>query len=151
MLVTNHVLAGAIIGRALARHPVAAFGAGVVSHFAMDACPHWGDGRREMTDEFLHVARCDGCAGLAAMTVSAGLTPGHSRKAVLGGMLGGAVVDADKPCQYFFGFNPFPRVFQRFHQRIQREAPHRLPHEVMTGVALAVLTLSVLGRTNRRP
>ena len=42
MLLTNHVLSGAVIG-ALARRPVPAFAAGVASHFVLDAIPHWGD------------------------------------------------------------------------------------------------------------
>ena len=42
MLLTNHVLSGALIG-ALARRPAAAFAAGVASHFVLDALPHWGN------------------------------------------------------------------------------------------------------------
>ena len=41
MLVTNHVLSGAVIGAAV-RRPVPAFALGVASHFALDAVPHWG-------------------------------------------------------------------------------------------------------------
>lgn len=138
MIVSSHVLAGALIGRALARHPAAAFAAGVVSHLAMDACPHWGSGQDPAGRAvFIKVAKCDGCAGLAAMAVGAGLAPGRTRRAVVAGMLGGAVVDADKPCEYFFDWNPFPRRFQRFHARIQNESPDRLPAEVAVAAALA--------------
>ena len=42
MLLTNHVLSGALIG-ALTRRPLPAFAAGVASHFALDAVPHWGN------------------------------------------------------------------------------------------------------------
>ena len=42
MLLTNHVLSGALIG-ALARRPLPAFAAGVASHFVLDAVPHWGE------------------------------------------------------------------------------------------------------------
>ena len=42
MLLTNHVLSGALIG-ARARGPEQAFAAGVASHFVLDAIPHWGD------------------------------------------------------------------------------------------------------------
>lgn len=146
MLVTNHVLAGALIGRATARRPFLAFAAGVVSHFAMDACPHWGDKRPGTYDRFIHVARCDGCAGLAAMALGAGLSPGHSRRAVAAGMLGGAVVDADKPMVYFFGWNPFPRWLQEFHERIQNEAPHRMPHELAVGAGLLLAVAALVPR-----
>ena len=42
VLLTNHVLSGALIG-ALARRPAAAFAAGMASHFVLDALPHWGN------------------------------------------------------------------------------------------------------------
>ncbi len=140
MLVTSHVLAGALIGRAVARNPVAAFGVGVVSHFAMDACPHWGlnDPPGVWSDKFVRVAKCDGCAAMAAMALGAALAPGRSRRAVIAGMVGAALPDADKPMEYFLGINPFPKRVQRFHSRIQREAQHRLPQEVVTAVMLGI-------------
>jgi hypothetical protein len=149
VMVTNHVLAGATIGVLLRRRPALAFAAGVASHLAMDACPHWGplpDDPR-FAEKFLRVARCDGCIGLAAMAIAAGAAPGGSRKATFAGMLGAAVVDADKPCQHFFGFTPFPAWFQAFHGRIQREAPNRLAHEIGLGVALAALAGAALRRS----
>ena len=144
MLVTSHVLAGAIVGRVLGRHPLGAFAAGVVSHFAMDACPHWGDPDAGMDARFLRVARCDGCCALAAMAVAAGLSPRRSRRAVAAAMLGGALVDADKPMRHFFGWNPFPDPVNRLHHWIQNEAPHRLPHEVAAAACLAVAAAAVL-------
>ncbi|HMC40891.1 MAG TPA: hypothetical protein VKI19_14595 [Acidimicrobiales bacterium] len=145
MFVTTHVLAGAVIGRVLAGHPVAAFAAGVVSHFAMDACPHYGDDAVEIGDpEFIRVARCDGCAGLAAMAVGAGLAPRPARRAGLAGMLGGAIVDSDKPMEYFFGWNPWPEAWNRFHKRVQNQEPHRLPHELLIAAALAALVWQVV-------
>lgn len=137
------MLAGALIGRAAARHPAAAFGMGVVSHFAMDACPHWGihNPVGGFSDEFLRVAKCDGCAALAAMAVAAGLAPGRSRRAVIAGMAGAALPDLNKPMKYLVGFNPFPGPVDRFHMRIQRESPDLMPLEI--GIA-AVLTAAVL-------
>ena len=62
MLLTNHVVSGALIG-ALARRPLPAFAAGVASHFVLDAVPHWGDwGSRR---RFLRVAVADGLVSLA--------------------------------------------------------------------------------------
>lgn len=144
MLVTSHVLAGALIGRVLSRHPLGAFAAGVLSHFAMDACPHWGVTGPGSEDRFLRVARCDGCCGLAAMAVAAGVSPPGVRTAVVAGMVGAASVDADKPLGHFFGWNPFPAPVNRFHQWVQNEAPHRLPHEIVTAAALSALALRVL-------
>ncbi len=144
MLVTSHVLAGAVIGSVARRHPLAAFAAGAVSHLVMDNCPHWAPEQDGWSDDFLRVARCDGCAGLTAMAVSAGLAPREARLATVAGMAGAAVFDLDKPCQYFFGFNPFPRWFQRFHNAIQREAPHRMPHELAAASGLALLAFVAL-------
>jgi len=151
VLVTSHVLTGALIGRAMARHPVGAFAVGVVSHFAMDACPHYGDdGQGYDSPDFFRVACCDGCAGLAAMALAAGLSPRRSRRAVVAGMLGGAVVDSDKPAQFFFGWDPWPKWWGRFHKRVQTEDPGRMPQEVMVAAALAALVVVLLpARRNR--
>jgi hypothetical protein len=114
----------------------------------MDACPHWGTEDRSMNEAFLRVARCDGCAGLAAMALAAGFSPGRSRKAVVAAMVGGALPDVDKPLVYFAGWNPFPAWFQRFHMEIQNESPRRLPVEL--GVA-AALSAALVAVTSRRP
>ncbi len=145
MLVTSHVLVGALIGRVMARHPVGAFATGVVSHFAMDACPHYGDpDLRRGSSEFLRVARCDGCAGLASMALAAGISPRRCRRAVVAGMVGGAIVDTDKPMEHFFGWNPWPGWWNRFHKRIQNEEPNRLPGEVVVIAALLVVVGALL-------
>jgi hypothetical protein len=145
MFVTSHVLVGALIGRALARHPVGAFAAGVVSHFAMDACPHYGDENMTVDDpRFIRMAKCDGCAGLGAMAVAAGLAPRGSRRAVVAGMLGGAVVDSDKPFEYFIGWNPWPQAWNRFHKRIQNQDAGRMPSELLVAAGLAALVWKVL-------
>ena len=91
MLITNHVLSGALVG-AFAPGPVSAFGIGIASHFALDTVPHWGD---EAT--FLRVAVVDGLVGLAAMGTVARLTRPERRGRVVAGMLGACLPDADKP------------------------------------------------------
>ena len=65
MLVTNHVLSGALIGGAV-RRPLPAFTLGVVSHFALDAVPHWGK-FGSLPGGMLRVAVPDGLAGLAVI------------------------------------------------------------------------------------
>lgn len=144
---TSHVAAGALIGRALAGHPVGAFAVGVVSHFAMDACPHWGTpDDAEHYEDFVRVATCDGCAGLASMALAAGVASGPARRAVVAGMLGAAFVDADKPMVYFFGWNPFPGPVRRLHKRVQNQAEHRLPAEVITAAGLVALAVAAVRR-----
>ena len=77
MLLTNHVLSGALIG-ALTRRPLPAFAIGVASHFALDAVPHWGKwGSRR---RFLRVAVTDGLISLAAMGALAALSPVERRR-----------------------------------------------------------------------
>ena len=122
MLLTNHVLSGALIG-ALTRRPLTAFAAGAASHFVLDAVPHWGDWGSQR--RFLRVAVPDGLISLATMAAFAAASPPDRRLAVLAGMAGAALPDADKPTKLWFGWSPFPRAVDRFHNRIQREAWHR--------------------------
>ncbi|MGQ7297770.1 hypothetical protein [Quadrisphaera sp. KR29] len=147
MLVTNHVLAGAVLGSGpLARRPVLAFAAGVASHLALDTVPHWGDQRRRV---FLVTAVCDGLAGLAAIALVARAT---SRRrpavllSVLAGMAGGAFPDLDKPSTLFFGGSPFPARWDAFHARIQRESPRRMPQEALVAGLLGLVVDRLLGR-----
>lgn len=144
MFITNHVLAGTIAGTALRRRPVLAFAAGVATHVAMDMTPHWGDPTLE-NDGFIKVAKRDGVLGLGvvALVTAAGLPP---RTALLAGIAGAALLDADKPCEYFFGFNPWPRWLDEFHRRIQRESLEGIRVEMATGVALAAVSAVVLAR-----
>ena len=141
MLVTNHVLSGAVIG-AVARGPAQAFALGVASHFALDAVPHWGDWRDR--EHFLYVAKRDGLAGLAVMGVMTAAAPADRRISVLAGMAGAAFPDLEKPCRQWFGFSPFPLVVNRFHAVIQRESLSRVPVEVAAGVTFAGAALALL-------
>jgi hypothetical protein len=161
MLLTNHVLSGALIG-ALARRPLPAFAAGVASHFALDAVPHWAErdwrdnprrflrvavphwAERDWRDNprrFLRVAVPDGLAGLAALCALAAAAPPPRRRAVLAGMAGAALPDADKPARLWFGRSPWPDLVDRFHDGIQREAPGRGRYELLAAGVLAAAAL----------
>jgi hypothetical protein len=148
VLLTNHVLSGALIG-ALARRPAPAFAVAVASHFALDALPHWGDW--DSNRRFLQVAVPDGLIGLAAMGAFTALSPAERRPAVVAGMAGAALPDIDKPVRMCFGRSPFPGVVDRFHGRIQREAAGRAPLEMLAAGALAVTAVAVLRRRAGRP
>ena len=143
MLLTNHVLSGALIG-ALVRRPVPAFAVGVASHFVLDAMPHWGKWRSRR--HFMRVAVPDGLISLAAMGALAALSPAERRAAVVAGMAGAALPDLDKPAFVYFGRSPFPRAVNRFHSRIQREAPGRAHLEALAAGTLAVAALAVIRR-----
>lgn len=152
MFITNHVYAGALIGSVCEDRVGPAFVAGFASHLAMDAMPHWGDDTLYLDDAaFIRIARRDGLLGLASLVGLVTAASGR-RRAVLAAMAGSTLLDADKPCRYFFGVNPFPRWLDRFHHWIQHEAPHRMPHEAGVGLALAAVTIPMLRRrSSRRP
>jgi hypothetical protein len=141
MLVTNHVLSGAVIGAAT-RRIVPAFLLGIASHFALDAVPHGGD--RNLT--LMQVAVPDGLAGLAVMGAMTALAPRGRRAAVLAGMAGAALPDLNKPSVVFFGRSPFPRAVERLHKVIQDEAPHRFKYEVAVAVAFCAAAVGLLRR-----
>ena len=144
MLLTNHVLSGALIG-ALARRPLPAFVLGVASHFVLDAVPHWGDWGSER--RFLRVAVPDGLISLATMGALAAATPADRRLAVLAGMTGAALPDIDKPTNLWFSWSPFPAAVDRFHGRIQRESPGRAYVELLAAAAFGSAALIALRRT----
>ena len=148
MFITNHVLAGAIAGSVFRRRPVAAFGLGFATHVVMDMTPHWGNPQLGR-DGFYAVAKRDGLLGLAtvALVTVAGVPP---RRALLAGMAGAAILDSDKPGEFFFGVNPLPAVIDRRHKRIQRESPEGLRTELAAGVALAAGVTAFLVRARRR-
>ena len=137
MLVTNHVLSGALVGR-VARGPVSAFGLGVASHFVLDAIPHWGG--RDIRD-IMGIAVTDGLVGLAAMAGVVAITAPEDRLRVLAGMSGACLPDLDKPAVVFFGRSPFPARFDLFHGAIQTESPRRMPQEILVGLAGAAAVL----------
>ena len=148
MLLTNHVLSGALIGT-LARRPAPAFAVGVASHFVLDAVPHWGKwGSRR---KFLRVAVPDGLISLAAMGAITALAPAERRPAVLAGMTGAALPDIDKPTGLFFGWSPFPAAVDSFHRRIQPEAAGRAHIELLAAGAFAAALTVLRGNGGRRP
>jgi hypothetical protein len=140
MLVTNHVLSGAVIGAASRRRPASAFALGVLSHFALDAVPHWGKGRLK----FMQVAVPDGLTGLAVMGALTALAPRDARLPVFAGMAGAALPDLDKPSIVFFGRSPWPGVVDRFHMRIQDEAPHRFKYELAAATLFLAAAVALL-------
>ncbi len=144
MLLTNHVLSGALIG-ALARRPLPAFAAGVASHFVLDAVPHWGDWGSQ--HRFLRVAVPDGLTSLAAMGAIAAVSSSDRRMAVLAGMAGAALPDIDKPANLWFGWSPFPAAIDRFHSGIQREASHRAYVELLAAAAFTPAAFIALRRS----
>ncbi len=145
VLITNHVLSGAVVG-ALTRDPVRAFGRGFLSHFVLDALPHFG-----LDEEHLmKVAVPDGLLGLAAIGLVVRETPRHLVLPVLAGIAGACLPDMDKPGQQFFDRSPFPPWFDRVHAAIQPEASHRMPIELAAAAIFAGALSVLLGRDRRQ-
>jgi hypothetical protein len=141
VLITNHVLSGAVLGH-LAPGVTSAAAAGFVSHFALDAVPHFG------VDDIhlMRVAVPDGLTGLAVLGLVLARTPRRHRLRVAAGIAGACLPDLDKPGKQFFGRSPFPPAFDAFHSGIQSESPRRLPVEA----AAAALCLAALSSLRRR-
>jgi hypothetical protein len=142
VLITNHVVAGAVIG-AVTQGPASAFALGIVSHAVMDAVPHWG---HPDYDVFIKVAVVDGLVGLATMAALAQASPPGRRAAVVAGMLGACFPDSDKPSTLFFGGSPFPAWVDEVHKRIQNEAQERMPFEAIGGLLGAIAVHALLRR-----
>jgi LexA-binding, inner membrane-associated putative hydrolase len=151
MLVTNHVLSGAVVGAAL-RNPIPAFAVGVASHFALDSVPHWG--QWDSDQQFFRVAVIDGLTGLTTMAAMTRLARRNGTPwlalSVLAGMAGAALPDLDKPAKILLGHTLWPEKVNDFHHRIQDEAPHRFySHEVVGAVTFVVGAVALIRRFAR--
>jgi len=151
VFVTNHVLAGALIGRRYPGRPATAFLVGLGSHLAMDAVPHWGC---DVTvaggpERFLRAARRDGVLGLVLTGGALLATDRRHRVSTAAAIAGSVLLDIDKPMDHFFGVNPIPALVQDVHGGIQRESERGMPVEWVTGVLLAVAELRALARRRR--
>jgi hypothetical protein len=149
VFVTNHALAGAAIG-ALAERPLRAFAAGVASHVVMDMTLHFGDPELDEAG-FLRLARVDGTIGLGVVGAVALAAPRRVRAASLAGLAGACLIDLDKPGRHFLGRSPFPRIVDRFHGRIQNEAPHGAWIEAATTAALVAVVAAAFRFRGGRP
>jgi hypothetical protein len=143
VLITNHVLSGAVLG-AVAPDIGQAATLGFMSHFVLDGLPHFGVDEEHL----LKVAVPDGLLGLAAIGAIARATPPGRRLTVLAGIFGACLPDLDKPGRQFFGRSPFPRWFDAAHARIQDEEVHRFTVELASA---AVFTVALVALLPRRP
>ena len=149
MLISTHVLSGALLGRVVGR-PVPALAVGLASHLALDRLPHWGKGGgwpvEDLDDETFRVAVVDGLAGLTLIAVLLRVVPARSRAAVLAGIVGACLPDLDKPGRRFVGRSPWPERFDRLHaeMQVEVESPDRLAQDVAiaaVGTAVSVAAL----------
>lgn len=151
MLISTHVLSGALLGRAV-RRPVPALVLGAASHLLLDALPHWGHGTgwppAPMDEQMFRVAAVDGLTGLALLALVARTAGPEHRLGVLAAVAGACAPDLDKPGRLWAGRSPWPEAFDRLHARIQVdvERPELLRRDVAVVAVGALLTLAVLAR-----
>ena len=149
MLISTHVLSGALLGRALGR-PVPALVVGLGSHLLLDRLPHWGKGGgwpvEEMDDETFRVAVVDGLVGLTLIAVVLRVVPAARRPGVLAGIVGACLPDLDKPGRRFAGRSPWPERFDRLHAEMQvgAESPDRLAQDVAIAAVGTAVSVAVL-------
>jgi len=151
VFVTNHVLSGVVIGRALNGRPVTAFAVGVGSHLVLDSVPHWGCDVEvpEGPERFLRVARRDGLLGLAVGIGVSALVGRQFRLSTVAAIAGAVLLDLDKPFDHFFNLRPFPLAIQHLHGRVQNESSSGLPNELVAGVVMAVSDALIISRGRR--
>ena len=155
MLITTHVLSGALLGRALGR-PGPALVLGVGSHLLLDRLPHWGEAHgwppRDMSREMFRVAVVDGLTGLALVAAVLGTVRPRSRLPVLAGIVGACAPDLDKPGLRYLGRSPWPERFDRFHALLQVDVERTdlLPRDVAGAAVGAVAVLGLLARDRVR-
>jgi hypothetical protein len=141
MLITVHVLAGAVIAEKT-KTPVGAFAAGVLSHFVLDSIPHVGN----ISDRtYTRLAVADGLVGLATMITLIAREPVETRKKKTAGMLGACLPDIDKPGEMFVGSTLTPKPVRWVHGHVQTERKWLLVSDVVT----ATLALRYLRARDR--
>jgi hypothetical protein len=150
MFVTNHTMAGGLFGTAAHRRPFLAYAAGVASHLAMDALPHWGAEGDD--DIWMRAARRDGLLALAVLAALAAAAPRGSRVGVLAGAAGAITPDLRSPLRVAFDVQPLPDALDEVHTDVQqgKEAGGHLPIELAAAAVLASALGLALGRLRRR-
>ncbi len=149
MLISTHVLSGALLGRAVGK-PLPALLVGVAAHLGLDRLPHWGNANgwppKDLDERTFRVAVVDGLVGLGLMALLVRVVPARHRPQVLAGIVGACAPDLDKPGRRFLGRSPWPQRFDELHARIQVdvESPDRLPQDVAVAAAGAAVTLAAL-------
>jgi hypothetical protein len=149
VFVTNHALAGALIGLGV-RNPALAAPVSFAAHLAMDRVPHWGAAGD--SDRFLRAARVDGLLALGVLAAVGATAPAADRWRAVASGAACVAPDLDKPLEHFAGRSPYPAAFDAFHAGLQagREFPGHLRRELVIGGTLAaVYALALLSRARR--
>lgn len=142
MLITNHVLAGVLVGLRSRSLP-AALGLGLASHFAMDAVPHWGV---DDDAEYVRIARVDGITGLGVSAAALLLTAPADRPRVAAAIFGACFPDTNQVSVYFFDRTFHPGWFDGFHNAIQTEHSWLQQEVIVAGGLTVAVGLALTAR-----
>ncbi len=151
LILSTHAVVGAAIASLIPNHPLAAFVAGVASHFVIDAFPHWDYRLRSMfrgADKGVALAIDSGLAiDLALIGLDAFLgivlavwlfsTPA-TIVTILLGALGGMLPDPLQFAHRLYPHEPL-RSLQRFHSWIHSKTKLAWPIGVSTQASFALV------------
>lgn len=164
MTLSTHIVVGATVAAVVTRDPVSAFFAGWISHYLLDAIPHWDykirsfeakdetkplDKKVELGRNFLAdvgKVTTDALLGFLILFLTLSVSEVSVTKEVLifftAGAVGGAFPDF---LQFVYGvWNVWPvRKLQEFHHFIHAE--HKLDDKPAIGVPIQIGIISVAG------
>ena len=151
MILATHAVVGAAIASLIPDHPLGAFLAGVVSHFAIDAIPHWDYPLRSMfrgadkgaalaldrglVIDFSLIA-LDGFVGLV-LAIWLFATPA-TMLTIMMGIFGGMLPDPLQFAHRLYPHEPL-RSLQRFHAWVHSKTKLGWPLGVTTQAAFALI------------
>ena len=151
MILATHAVVGAAVASLIPNHPFGAFVAGIASHFAIDAFPHWDYRLRSMfrgADERAPLSIDTGLVidvGLIGLDACVGLALAiwlFSSPATIGtillGALGGMLPDPLQLAHRLYPHEPLQSL-QRFHSWIHSKTKLAWPLGVTTQVSFALL------------
>ena len=150
MTLATHAVVGAAIAATMPDHPAIGFGLGFVSHFVLDALPHWDYQLRSAKFDNDHplendmVIGRDFCFDLCKIGFDAllGLTVGYLffRHGLWGAV--GAMLPDFLQFVYFKTRSRFVGLVQQFHS--WAHTTHRLDNRPIYGVLLQLLLVSAI-------
>lgn len=157
MILATHAIVGASVASIVPHHPVAGFVFGFLSHFAIDAIPHWDyflSSMRRDPDNYLNndmrfdkhfpfdlvKIGLDAFLGIALALLFFQQLHQPLQWSILFGMFGGMLPDALQFVYWKFRREPL-RTLQRFHLWIH--AKKKLDHQPFLGILFQIIFASV--------
>jgi len=157
MVLSTHALGGATAALLFPHHPVIAFTAGFLSHFLLDAIPHWHYELRSLKKpsgnpmdyyfvsdkrllrDFL-MAASDAALGFLVLLPIMAFMPFDIGQAIFWGAVGGIMPDGLQVVYYAFRNSPI-KYLQRFHKWIHARA--RLDDKPLVGVGAQLILIAI--------